>query len=351
MITDYPVEWTAPQVRETLQVLSAIYLPADIERIVQDAGLSTAEVAWDRRPALTWRSVLELAAANVAVDKLLDTVVEQRPALRVRLTELRSPEPMVPDDPATADPAAHDYESSKWRNFSADGQAEAVIIAGQPTFVDISFLAVGLARARGVCRLATRFPDAGSGTAFRVGTRHLLTNHHVLFNQRDGGRKVVSAQAWFNYETDESGRLRPLRQVECDPDSIVGEADEDWALIATSEPIPDEFPILPLTNTRAPEIDDRVYIIQHPYGGQKKIAFQHNLVRSVDQWKIQYWTDTDLGSSGSPVFDENWSVVALHHFSLTAPKSDRIGVRNQGRRIDHVVARMRQLGVWPVVDR
>ena len=345
VIEDHPVQWTSPEVKQTLSILStAYYTQADILRIVDDTGLSRADVGWYPKPALTWRSILELAAKQRAVGRLLDTVAWQQPALAVRLAELRSPTPVLPDDPPSGDVAAPD-----WQNFSADGQAEAVIVAGQPTFVDISFLAVGLARARGVCRLVTGFPGnaGGSGTAFRVGHRYLLTNHHVLFNWDDNSRKAMSVQAWFNYETDETGRLRPMRQIDCDPDSIVGERDEDWALIATSTPIPDEFPILPLTGARVPRPDDRVNIIQHPQGQPKKIAFQHNLIRHVDQWKIQYWTDTDRGSSGSPVFDEDWAVVALHHYSVEAPKSDRIGVRNQGRRIDRVVARMRQLSAWP----
>ena len=214
--------------------------------------------------------------------------------------------------------------------------------------MDISFLALGLERARGVCRLFTHFPAEGSGTAFRVGARHLLTNHHVLFDHDD--RKVVSAQAWFRYETNERGSLRPMTQLDCDPDSIVGEKHEDWALIQTTAAIPDEFPVLPLTGARMPAVDDRVCIVQHPLGQPKKVALKHNLVRLVDDTKIQYWTDTDLGSSGSPVFNENWEVVALHHFSVPTPNDSRAGHRNQGRRIDHVVSRMKELGVYPGED-
>ena len=255
--------------------------------------------------------------------------------------------PVMLDEAPAADPELRDFDSPHWKNFSADGRAEAIIVAGQPTFVDVAFLALGLDRARSVCRLVTRFPAEGSGTGFRVGPRHVLTNHHVLFNHDDGDRKVTSVQAWFNYESDERGELRQLHQIRCDPDSIVGEKDDDWALVETTEPIPDAFPVLPIVGGQTPEVDDRVYIIQHPQGQPKKVAFQHNLVRAVLPDRIQYWTDTDLGSSGSPVFDEAWAVVALHHFSVPAPKEDRISVRNQGRRIDRIAERMQHLGVYP----
>jgi V8-like Glu-specific endopeptidase len=349
MIDDYPVEFSAPEVKKTLAALSSIYRISDIERIVLDVGLPAGEVTWETRPALIWRSVFETAAGKKKVGRLLETIAELYPALRVTFDEVHSPDPIRPE-PEPGDLASRDRAFPSWKNFSENGRAEAVIVAGQPTFVDISFLALGLARARSVCRLVTWFPGGGSGTAFRVGERHLLTNHHVLHDHDDGDRKVISVQAWFNYETDERGALRPIRQIDCDPDSVVGEKAEDWALIQTSVSIPDEFPVLPLTGARLPEVNDRVCIIQHPLGQPKKIALQHNLIRWVDDNSIQYWTDTDFGSSGSPVFDESFEVVALHHFSVPTPHDNRASYRNQGRRIDRVVQRMKELGVYPEAD-
>ena len=313
MIDDYPVRWTAPEVQETLRLLqTTIYKQGDIERIVVDAGLSPAEIEWHPRPALTWRSVFDRAAGNRAVDALLDEVIKMQPALEVRLSELRASDgQVITDELPPSDPARLDFDSPAWKNFSPDGQAEAIIVAGQPTFLDVSFLAVGVDRARSVCRILGRFPEEVSGTGFRIGEQLLLTNHHVLFDHQRGDRKVISAEAWFNYESDERGKPRKIVQIECDPDSVVGEKADDWAVIRAVEPIPDDFPPLPLVGSQAPKEDDRVYIIQHPNGLPKKVAFQHNLVRAVTPETIQYWTDTDLGSSGSPVFDETWQVVGL----------------------------------------
>jgi V8-like Glu-specific endopeptidase len=342
---EFPVDYTAPEVRTTLGILEAtIYRTSEIVQIVEDVGLPAGRLPWGQPPAFLWRSIFKLAAGQSAVDGLLDAVVNNYPALRVRLSELRSDRPQVALDNIVATAGGAPVS---WKNFSEDGQAEAIIVAGQPTFVDVAFLAIGFARARSVCRLVTRFPGDGSGTGFRVGPRHLLTNHHVLFNHNDNDRKVTSAQAWFNYEADEHGELRAVTPLTCNPDSIVGEKADDWALIETNKTIPDQFPVLPIAAPEVPKVDDRVYIIQHPQGQPKKIAFQHNLVRWVDDDKIQYWTDTDLGSSGSPVFDERWAVVALHHFCVPAPESDRTSMRNQGRRIDRIVQRMKELGVYP----
>ena len=58
-----------------------------------------------------------------------------------------------------------------------------------------------------------------------------------------------------------------------------------------------------------------VNIIQHPYGGPKKVALRNNLVYDSNFPKLRYFTDTDHGSSGSPVFNDAWEVVALHRAS------------------------------------
>jgi V8-like Glu-specific endopeptidase len=341
MLTDFPVKFSSPEVRQTLQILESVYRMDEIVAIVQEAGLPIGQVALQAQSSLTWHSVFQVAAGQGRVDELLDAVAARYPMLKLRLDELRGPQPRIAAE-APVPAAQRDPASSHWKNFSANGRAEAIIVAGQPTFVDVAFLTLGAERARSICRLVTRFPSGnGSGTGFRVGQHHVLTNHHVLFDQENGNQRATSIQAWFNYEDGVDGNPRTICQIRCDPASVVGEQAHDWALVTGEQPIPNEFPTLSIGNAKLPEVDDRVYIIQHPGGGPKKVAFAHNLVRSVEPDILQYWTDTDLGSSGSPVFDERWDVVGLHHFSVPAPSDDRINIRNQGRRIDRVVERIR----------
>jgi hypothetical protein len=81
------------------------------------------------------------------------------------------------------------------------------------------------------------------------------------------------------------------------------------------------------------KVKDYVNIIQHPYGLPKQIALYHNIVAFADDNRVQYLTDTDRGSSGSPVFDSNWNVVALHHRGGDLPEPGSGGAtyfRNQG---------------------
>jgi V8-like Glu-specific endopeptidase len=65
----------------------------------------------------------------------------------------------------------------------------------------------------------------------------------------------------------------------------------------------------------------------------------------VGDRRIHYLTDTLPGSSGSPVFDQRWRVVALHHSGgwLREPGSEskRAYLRNEGILIDAVIDGLR----------
>ncbi len=82
--------------------------------------------------------------------------------------------------------------------------------------------------------------------------------------------------------------------------------------------------------------DQRFNIIQHPAGRRKEIAVQNNQVSKLFENAVLYKTDTEPGSSGSPVFDNLWQIVALHH---SGGQKDSKGnfINNAGIRIDKIV--------------
>jgi V8-like Glu-specific endopeptidase len=57
-----------------------------------------------------------------------------------------------------------------------------------------------------------------------------------------------------------------------------------------------------------------------------------NRVEYVDDRLVQYTTDTLPGSSGAPVFDWQWRLVALHHSGgdLREPETGEEHFRNEG---------------------
>jgi hypothetical protein len=70
-------------------------------------------------------------------------------------------------------------------------------------------------------------------------------------------------------------------------------------------------------------VGEYVSIIQHPSGERKQVALRENQVIDVLDNFAHYRTDTSPGSSGSPVFNDQWEIVALHHSGI--PKKDAQG--------------------------
>ena len=75
-------------------------------------------------------------------------------------------------------------------------------------------------------------------------------------------------------------------------------------------------PRLPSLNT-----PQRVYLIGHAEGGQLSFSLQDNELLDYDavvsvrssRIRVHYRASTAPGTSGSPVFDDDWQVIALHH--------------------------------------
>jgi len=83
---------------------------------------------------------------------------------------------------------------------------------------------------------------------------------------------------------------------------------------------------------------DRLVAIGHPAGRSLSLSLYDNRVLDADAKYIHYRTPTEPGSSGSPVFNKNWDLAALHHAgSLQLPRlNGKLGVypANEGIRIE-----------------
>ena len=59
--------------------------------------------------------------------------------------------------------------------------------------------------------------------------------------------------------------------------------------------------------------EDRIYVIGHPKGGELSFSFQDNTLIALNDRLLHYRSPTDPGSSGSPLFNEHWELIGLHH--------------------------------------
>lgn len=201
----------------------------------------------------------------------------------------------------------------------------------RPDFLPVGFLADGVRRARAVCRIST---PTGRGTGFLIARGVIMTNNHVLENEHT----AAASAAEFNFETGAS-----VITVELHPERLfLTDEHLDFTVVACNDArIADIEPIAlsrdPATITR-PEY---VSIIQHPAARMKEVALRNNEVTRVKDTVIHYRTDTLPGSSGSPVFNDSWQLVALHHAGWEEPGQR---ATNEGIRISSIVAKLEQMG-------
>jgi endonuclease G len=122
----------------------------------------------------------------------------------------------------------------------------------------------------------------------------------------------------FNYQVGSDGRMEPTARYRLMADTyFAGNRQSlDYCLVRV---LPDHrnppiisWNYLPINPHADPIVQERVIIVQHPNGGPKQIAMTHNQVLEVREPNLRYTTDTLPGSSGSPVFNESWQVIAIH---------------------------------------
>lgn len=336
-----PFDWSLPASRELRDLLSSVYFREEpVIALAQQAGIPPAWIGWGRPMAAVWHDLISTARNQDRLRALLDQIAAgPDAALSARLGELLRANPVVEAPEPPARPGA-------WRHFHDPDAAERRIFS-TGSYLDVSFLRRGTELSTAVARLLVTFPDGRQyhGTAFRVGEDLLLTNHHVLFDGADDALPAAGAEAWFGYEHDLAGRPAAHVRVPCAMETVVGDPAHDWAVVRVAAPVPDGTAVVELPASSAVAPGDRVYIVQHPQGGVKKLAAHHNVVRHADDDVVQYWTDTDHGSSGSPVFDERWRLVALHHrWVRIGPLTEPPEYRNQGIRIERVTEGLRRAG-------
>jgi hypothetical protein len=98
----------------------------------------------------------------------------------------------------------------------------------------------------------------------------------------------------------------------------------------------------------APKQGAPLFIMQHPAGQPLKLAFSGNGIIGVNanSTRVRYDVNTEAGSSGSPCFDLNWSLVAIHH---SGDPTFSQPTYNEGIPIGAIVALMNQRGVAGVL--
>jgi formylglycine-generating enzyme required for sulfatase activity len=94
-----------------------------------------------------------------------------------------------------------------------------------------------------------------------------------------------------------------------------------------------------------------LYILQHPQGEPLKLAIDTEAIIGVNKnrTRVRYKTNTERGSSGSPCFNQNWQLVALHHSGDPNFDPEHKPEYNEGIPISAIRALLEQRGVREIV--
>lgn len=243
---------------------------------------------------------------------------------------------------------------------------------------------------------------AGEGTGFLIGPDLVVTAAHVVAGVIDGTHPPDGVRVRFDYRATSAGaRVRdgvtvglnltggtaypgapgtmarswlvdsaphsPLDLLTDPAGQVPDPAHLDFAVLRLAEPI-GRRPINPQglmdpTEARRGWVPvpvaaagltppGSVLIVQHPRGRAMELALGGNALLGLfgGGTRVRYRTTTEPGSSGSPCFDLNWNLLALHHagdpdYGLSYAEW------NQGIPFHLITARLTAAGFGPLLNQ
>ena len=193
------------------------------------------------------------------------------------------------------------------------------IMGATRDLLSVEFFEIGLDAARSVGRVSIEGDALGTG--FLVGCDLMMTNNHVLETAGD----AAIAQLELDFEAMIFGQPRRTEVFELDPERFfMTDPTLDFSLVAVKPRSRAGTPLQgygfkPLIGEQGKIlVSQSVNIVQHPDGRPKEVVIRNNqLIDLFDNQDdipfCQYLADTEQGSSGSPVYNDQWEIIALHH--------------------------------------
>jgi len=201
-------------------------------------------------------------------------------------------------------------------------------VLGKEGVVTLSWYKLGLDRAKVVAKVLNPAGD-GFGTGFLIRGGDLvpalgdeillLTNAHVTssdpavrtkYGSLDPDDATIIFEA-FEAAAGQEFKVKKLLWTS-PPDEL------DASLLRIDPPAPSLQAYSLAKNLPLVDNIQKVYVIGHPGGRTLSISLNDNLLLDYDDRLVHYRAPTEGGSSGSPVFNQSWQLIGLHHAGGTS---------------------------------
>ncbi len=156
----------------------------------------------------------------------------------------------------------------------------------------------------------------GTGWVFGSERKVIITNNHVL-PLKDA---AATATLHFDYLTDfRTGKKSTRKLMRLAPEKLFftspvqSKGGLDFTVVALEEVADEEYGFLEYEGDHTAKDATRIYVPQHPRGRTKTYVFHNNFKVNQSDDYLTYTSDTEGGSSGSPLFDEKLRLIGLHH--------------------------------------
>jgi energy-coupling factor transporter ATP-binding protein EcfA2 len=208
-----------------------------------------------------------------------------------------------------------ELQAERQQNTKMDGKFEKVF--GADSYVNFEWYQLGLERCRAVACICKETGEGfGTGFLLKGSDLHeslgeelvLLTNAHVVSNDPAVPGALPPDEAFIAFEALGLQKIEVKELLWTSAPKLL-----DATLLRLNQKVEgvQPYPLakyLPLADGK-----QRLYIVGHPRGGKLSFSLHDNLLLAHRNPLLHYRTPTEGGSSGSPVFNQQWRLVGLHH--------------------------------------
>lgn len=219
-------------------------------------------------------------------------------------------------------------------------------VVGNDDLLPFYVLELGAALGKAVCKLG--FDDEQDGTGFLIAPDILVTNNHVIPTPE----RAREARCIFDYQLNVNRKPQETVTYRLDPEALfitsAAQGGLDYTFVRIDPAAGARYPPIPASRGSFTTLEHEfAHIVQHPGGKMKRVALRENRIIGDSGVTIHYLADAEGGSSGSPVFNNDWQLIGLHHAARVrqtagGPGGSQVEYFNEAIKMSAIAAHLEQ---------